>query len=420
MAEDVDFQTDGIIKRMAETVELVILGGGPAGLAAAVGALDAGVSYAVVESGVSALARDRGRPADLVSGVGGAGLYSDGKFSFAPSATELWNLEPIDALREAYEWTAALLRDHGLDAPPFQSKDLQGNWIGPVKAYPSLYMPLGARMEMIGSLERRIADHLVTGADGRLALARGDVVVDYAGGRYRGQAAVIASGRFGPLEISGIPMQFRRVEIGMRVEQDAARFALDAEPIAGLLDPKWIRRSTDGRYEWRTFCCCRRGEVVETRFGDLSTVSGRADGDETNRSNFGLNVRFLDADEAIVALAHAVQAARGAPMKVSGAELLDDSRSGPVARALGPDVASALAAGLIALGEDFDVELRDAVLHLPAVEGVGYYPSVDRTLRVSSAIWAAGDAVGLFRGLVPALVSGRLAATLASRSLGER
>ena len=406
--------------RMTEAVELVILGSGPAGLAAAVAALDAGVSYLVVERGRSALARDRGRPVDLVTGVGGAGLYSDGKFSFAPSATELWNLEPVNALRESYEWTAALLRDYGLDAPPFQSKDSEGNWIGPVKAYPSLYMPLGARMEMIASLERQIAEHLVTGADGHLAAGTEEVVVDYAAGRCRGRAAVIANGRFGPLEMSGIPTQFRRVEIGIRVEQDAARFALDAEPIAGLLDPKWIRHSADGRYEWRTFCCCRRGEVVETRFGDLSTVSGRADGDETNRSNFGLNVRLLDADEASEALEQVVQAARRAPIQVSAAEFLDDPSSGAVGRALGSQVASVLAVGLIALAEDLDVELRDAVLHLPAVEGVGYYPSVDGALRVSSAIWAAGDATGLFRGLVPALVSGRLAAMSASRSLEAR
>jgi uncharacterized FAD-dependent dehydrogenase len=400
-------------------VEMLVIGAGPAGLAAGIAALDRGRSVLVLEKGSSAVDRDHARPEDLVSGVGGAGLYSDGKFSFAPSATHLWTLEPRGGLREAYAWAAEHLREGGVE-PPELSEEQATNprQAGAIKAYPSQYMALGARERLIATLEQRLGERLLVGADARLSSEEGTVRVDWAGGSARAGAAVIASGRFGPLRDTGGPSSaFRRVEVGMRVEQDAARFVLDSDPVAGLLDPKWVRRSADGRVEWRTFCCCRRGEVIETRFDGLSTVSGRADGPPTDRSNVGLNVRFLDPGEASGALALVRDAAREQPIRIAASELLDDPASSAVAERFGHTIALVLATGLDAFAEDLHGDVSDAILYLPALEGVGYYPAVDGTLKVTPEIWAAGDATGVFRGLVPALVSGRLASCSAADSL---
>jgi hypothetical protein len=399
-------------------VEMIVIGAGPAGLAAGVAALDRGRSVLVLERGTSAARRDRNRPEDLVCGVGGAGLYSDGKFSFAPSATRLWTLEPPSALREAYGWAAERLREGGVEPPELpQQQTADPRQTGAIKAYPSQYMTLEARERLIGTLERRLGAELIIDADAWLSSEAGAVRADWDGGLARASTAVIASGRFGPLRDVGGPSTFRRVEVGMRVEQDAARFPLDAEPVAALLDPKWIRRSADGRVEWRTFCCCRHGEVIETRFAGLTTVSGRADGPSTDRSNFGLNVRFLDAGEASDALARAQLAAREQPLRIGAAELLEDPGASAVAQRLGRMIALDLAAGLEAFAEDLKADVSEAVLYLPALEGVGYYPAVDSTLKVAPGIWAAGDATGVFRGLVPALVSGRLASCSAADSL---
>jgi uncharacterized FAD-dependent dehydrogenase len=399
-------------------VEMLVIGAGPAGLAAGVAALDRGRSVLVLERGNSATERNRERPEDLVSGVGGAGLYSDGKFSFAPSATRLWTLEPSSTLREAYDWAAERLREGGIDPPELSSQPTTDTpQAGAIKAYPSQYMTLEAREQLIMALERRLGAHLITDADARLSSEAGTVRADWEGGFVRASTAVIASGRFGPLRDAVAPKTFRRVEVGMRVEQDAARFALDAERVAGLLDPKWIRRSPDGRVEWRTFCCCRHGEVIETRFDGLSSVSGRADGPHTDRSNVGLNVRFLDVGEASDALASVTRAAEKEPLRIAASELLENPGSSAVSRRLGRMIAADLAAGLEAFAEDLDADVSEATLHLPAIEGVGYYPAVDTTLKVASGIWAAGDATGVFRGLVPALVSGRLASCSAIDSL---
>jgi uncharacterized FAD-dependent dehydrogenase len=406
------------MKRMAE-VEVLIIGAGPAGLAAGAAALDRGRSVLVLEKGCSAAARDRVRPEDLVSGVGGAGLYSDGKFSFAPSATRLWTLMPAAPLAEAYAWAGQRLREGGLEPPAFPEQEPMGaQSSGPIKAYPSQYMPLDARERLIAALERHLGDRLVLGADARLETEARHLRAEWDGGQARARTVVIASGRFGPLRGPGwLSSTFRRVEVGMRVEQEAARFALDAGPVARLLDPKWIQRSTDERVEWRTFCCCRRGEVIETRFDGLSTVSGRADGPPTDRSNVGINVRFLDQGEATAALELVRQAAGEQPLRISASDLLDAPASSAVAERFGRMIAQDLASGLAAFAADFRADLSGAVLHLPALEGVGYYPAVDHTLKVAPGIWAAGDATGVFRGLVPALVSGRLASATAADSL---
>jgi len=396
-----------------EAVDLAILGAGPAGLAAGATAAEKGLSCVVLEAGKEASHREHGRAADLVTGVGGAGLYSDGKFSFAPSASALWGLKPHAVLRESYEWVVARLGEHGVDAPAFPNDDPRAqDQSGRLKAYPSRYMSFEDRMALIASLTRRLQNPPRVRAFASLTPDPDGITVDCPDGtRIRAQAAVVASGRFGSLRLAQIlDSRFRRVEIGMRVEQDAGQFALDASPFAQLLDPKWVCRSPDGRYEWRTFCCCRDGEVVETSFDGLTTVSGRADCPPTGRSNFGLNVRFSDADEGMRALGRALKAARRPSIRLPASKLLEAPDASEVARSLGTEVACSLAAGLVALEKDAGQSLQDASLALPAVEGVGYYPHVDDTLRVANAIWAAGDVAGVFRGLVPALVTGRMAA----------
>jgi uncharacterized FAD-dependent dehydrogenase len=394
-------------------VDVLVLGAGPAGLAAGCAAADAGAEVLVLEGGLAAEVRNRDRPADLAQGVGGAGLYSDGKFSFAPSATALWLLKPRDLLQDAYAWTTRLLGEFGVLAPPF----LEGpapETAGHVKAYPSQYMSPQDRAALVSRLAGRLGGRLRPNASATLIGAADGVMVALADGvPIEATAAVLAGGRFGPLLESAAPVRFRRVELGVRVETPADRFPLDGRP--DLLDPKWIRDASDGRVQWRTFCCCRRGEVVETDVAGLRTVSGRADGPPTEVSNVGFNVRLLESKRAEQALAQAIATAHAEPPSVAAVcELLAGAGDGEIARRLGTDTASTLADGLRLLQHDFGPLPTETKLHLPAIEGVAYYPRVDSSLRVGSRLWAAGDATGMFRGIVPALVSGRFAGAQAA------
>src|SRR5881628_3790584 len=97
--------------------DLLVVGGGPAGLAAAVACRARRQDFLLVETGARVGARDHDDHRLLGTGVGGSGLYSDGKFSFFPSATALWRLPDRLALRESWGWLARTLAEFGLATP---------------------------------------------------------------------------------------------------------------------------------------------------------------------------------------------------------------------------------------------------------------------------------------------------------------
>ena len=74
---------------MPDTLEsdVLVIGGGPAGLAAAAACRVHQRNYLIIEAGNRVGDRNHHDQRSLGSGVGGSGLYSDGKFSFFPSAS---------------------------------------------------------------------------------------------------------------------------------------------------------------------------------------------------------------------------------------------------------------------------------------------------------------------------------------------
>lgn len=395
----------------------VIVGLGPAGLAAAhaLRAIAPHLSLTCVEAGLGPAHRRRDDAAQLVSGVGGAGLFSDGKFSFYPSATALWTLEDKPLLRSSYAWTCRWLERYGLIAPTLNtSSDHQHH--APIedgfKPYPAHYMGLDERLALIQALfeplraqTRLQTRHInTTQRPGQSTLT---VHLQDEHGRIstlEADALILATGRFGPLQTQRaalkLPHTFRRVERGVRIEGDAQHpFFAHLEQLGESLDPKWISRDERRGLEWRTFCYCKRGESVLARWDSQEVYSGRADGPPTQRSNVGFNVRWLRPDDAPDPLktqapyTHALHAA-----------LRDHS------------LEPALEEGLLRLGRQLPALLdeRAGALQLigPTLEGVGAYPSLDHALLTHHAqIAVAGDCGGLFRGLTGALVSGYYAAT---------
>lgn len=77
-------------------------------------------------------------------------------------------------------------------------------------------------------------------------------------------------------------------------------------------------------------------------------------------------------------------------------------------RVYGPELREIMARGLSRLAVAFPA-IQDSGTRLigPTLEGVGWYPRVDGELRLLDApAWVAGDACGLFRGIVAAMISG--------------
>lgn len=407
------------LRLRASMYDIVVVGAGPAGLAAGISARCLGADVLIIEQGELLADRSQNDREGVVSGVGGAGLFSDGKFSFFPSATALWSVEPRHALMAGYRWLTEILASAGMIVPPFpcMRTGAPASGVGwHRKVYPSYYLPIDVRAGILDSLASEMAGSMYLNCrvaklerghqkSVKFLKSDGSVIAE-------AQCAILALGRLGSLtlyESLGIDeLVFRRVELGVRIEQPVDAFVLSGER---HLDPKLTSDQGDG-HSWRTFCCCRNGQVVFSSASGLSSVSGRADCPPTGRSNVGILIRFTQESSGLVAWRDAL---RAQPMSESAVEPLQRvvDRSGrpqvrsQVVQTLGLRTASYLVQGLSDLADFTGMPLVDAYVHAPAIEGVGLYPRIGLNLRIPGRpIYVAGDVTGVFRGLTAALLSG--------------
>lgn len=400
---------------------LTIVGAGPAGLMAAVSARV--LHPLVLEAGRDLANRDERLRSDLAGGVGGAGLYSDGKFSFRPSATNLWSLNPR-LLEEAEASVGRLLAEGGL-ALPATSLETQATRRNnhSEKQYPSVYMSFDHRLRMIRRMATSAGRVITQARVERIRASLDGWELAVSGETIRSQGVILASGRFGPLLLQDSELKRslkpRRLEVGLRIQQPTDQFFLRSHP---QLDPKLLWRDDLGKNEWRTFCCCRDGLIETTESEGLLTVSGRGDCPPTGSSNVGFNLRITDPEEVgrLWPDLRAKLRLGQEPTSVPLARFLAESPpTNPYTRFLGEEVVARLIAGVRMLVADFGTEqLRLAQVVGPAVEGVGQYPVHDSTLEAHGRLWVAGDISGDFRGLTAALVSGFLAGRAACEKLG--
>lgn len=389
-------------------VPLTVVGAGPSGLLAARTRPHA----LVLDAGPPLEARRHHIHSDLLQGVGGAGLFSDGKFSFFPAGSGLWSLPRRDVLKQAFHSVREVLEESGLEVPPWPELGVSEHGSG-FKPYPSRYLDLASRRELILRLSEPLGDRLWTdtrvvslersGQGLRLRLERkGEVLW------VETQALLGAGGRFFPLWLArqGVPMGFGRVEVGVRLEGKSDH-PLFAELVARgrSNDPKLIVRGPS--WELRTFCCCREGELVEGRAEGFVALSGRADVAPTGRSNVGVNLRFLSSEKA-----PSLSVLSREPVRLPLSRVWEERGAlQPILGEVADDMVKALE-----MLERYLPTLREPglVVHGPALEGVGAYPSLDGDLAVRGwPVRVVGDATGRFRGLVPAMISGVYAALLA-------
>jgi len=438
---------------------VAVVGAGPAGLAAAAALRERGVPVAIYDAGKPLSERDHAAADDLGLGVGGAGLFSDGKFSFYPSGTQLYRLANRRRLLRAYARSTDWLNAVGIP-----SESLPGDYRGHTrtpgsacKHYPSYYGSLAQRRELVDALSDGLHEDLHTHTHVRAVdLTGATPTIDVEHGdsghmvRHDVSGVVLASGRFGGLDIrerrvrSSLHLRPQRVEIGIRIESP--------NPV-GFLERS---RSADVKRIWsgagaqiRTFCTCRNGEIWHIPLAGLSALSGRSDGPPTAFSNFGLLARFsgtrlpmgLSMWEAARREALAQPTAifeplgdflhpRGGPNGGSSAtrrDLVagrpwfpkDAFHRGSIRQRAGDLLHSILREAVLELlRASPDLANPEAMCLFPAVEGVGFYPTAGESLRVArERVWCAGDVVGRFRGLVPGLVSGYYAGSAAADSL---
>ena len=436
---------------------VVIIGGGPSGLMCAYTLNKFDVDFLLIESGSKLESRDHNDPIDMTIGIGGAGLYSDGKFSFFPAGEKIWQYDSSQ-IHLSYNDLKTVMNSVMVGISDIPSKDdyneymknknlSKNKWF--LKKYQVEYLNLELRKKLINSITDdfdskilfntdvlNISKHLDVNLDVNLNVnlnTEGDNMykLDIINSTMNNTSSILASnvilcgGRFFPLftkKLTFIPHEFKRIELGFRVEGNSD---FELFNITTQTDPKFIM--SNGSNEFRTFCWCRKGETSNTKFpiyknntiiGSelekienkyfdkyyISTWSGRSDLIITNKSNFGFNIRF-DKEDSVKYLNKALETPS------FDLELNQDTiKNIPESYV---EIAKLLIDGL----KDF-VQQNNKLSHIdilncglrikgPTIEGVGYYPISDNSMKVSNEnIYVSGDCSGIYRGIVPSMISG--------------
>lgn len=398
----------------------IIIGGGVSGLTTAYKLRLMGRRVVVLERGKDIFFRNRSLPYDVANGVGGAGLYSDGKLSLYPSATKLWQLDD-KALRDAYSVFKGFIGDFSVDIgdfPEIQNKveDIEGIKI---KKYQSLQLSLEQRMGIIYRMAMTIgAESLLTEVECtriRKTDSRYEIDINQKGQKSTlvTESIVMAGGKhcfpFMRDMMSGVVIKntFKKTEIGLRIECNNVSFDYYSDE---QKDVKLISHSDSGR-EMRTFCCCRDGVVLQSEsYGFIGFNGSSGEQAATGKSNIGILVQ-TEGHDAI--------------------KLRDEIKKTGHLKGDTTSLTEFMQGNHILLGETVDEDIRlfvkealpslssaEGTVFFPAIEKMGCYPCLTDTLQIENEnIWVCGDATGLFRGLLPAFVSGFIVADCLARSL---
>jgi hypothetical protein len=401
----------------------VIIGGGVSGLTVAYKMKLMGKRVVVVEHGRDLFNRKRESPFDVANGIGGAGLYSDGKLSFYPSATELWKLEERD-LHDAYLYFKEFMGNFSIDVgdyPDIEEKPEKEERVW-FKRYESIQMSLEQRMGIVYRMAMVVgAEALLTETDvTKITKSDGRYEIETA---HNGQKSVIiaesiiiAGGKhcFDFLKdlMSNIIIKnsFYQTEVGIRIECDNESFDyfLDSQQ-----DVKLISKSDSGR-DVRTFCCCRDGVVLQSESYGLNGYNGSSgEQSATGKTNIGIVIQTKGKEAT--KLRNEIR--RIDHMNGDSTSLSDFMQSKHVllSKTVDDIIRSFINECLPKMSK------ADGVVYFPAIEKMGHYPVLSKQLQIENEnIWVCGDATGLFRGLLPAFISGLFVANSLSRSLRQQ
>ena len=448
--------------------DVVIVGAGPAGLFAAdCLAGCSNLSVCVLEKGRHVVDRDcpmkQGEacrhcdPCHVLSGVGGAGLFSDGKLNFIPrlGKTDLTQfMDRAEAESLIRDTETAFIR-HGMDGPAYPT-DMNKSRELRKQAKKQGADLLLIRQKHLGSdnLPRHIARMTETLEGSGVAFYAGEqaseviveqgrvrgVVTDK--GEYRAEKVILAPGRVGSdwvgrlAERHGIGLSQRGIEVGVRVEthKDILRDITDI-----IYDPTFFIQT--GKYDdqTRTFCTNPEGYVALESYQDFVCVNGHAYTDsKSENSNFAFLSKVVLTEpvsdnqaygEAIGRLATLIGG--GKPILQRFGDLKRGRRStwnrvgkgsisptlrevtcGDIAMALPHRILQNLMEGLERLNLIIPgVTNEETLLYAPEIKFFATQLKTDENLHTKiKGLYVAGDGPGVAGNIVSAAATGIIAA----------
>ena len=303
----------------AKDFDVIIVGGGPAGLFAAYYLSEhSDCKILLIDKGKGPLKRScpintrneciKCKPCNILSGIGGAGLFSDGKLNYIYKLgkTDLSQFMPVPQAQELIDETEEIFNKFGMDGPVYPTNMEEAKQIRKIAKRFGIDL-LIIKQKHLGS--DRLPDHIAGLADHIKAkgvvihtseevkelLVENNQITGVATNRknYFTKNVILAPGRVGAewagslAQKFGIGLSQRGIEVGVRVEvhNDIMQDLCDV-----IYDPTFFIQT--GKYDdqTRTFCTNKGGFVSLENYSDFVCVNGHAFQDKKSENT---NFAFL-------------------------------------------------------------------------------------------------------------------------------
>lgn len=300
------------------TFDVIIVGGGPAGLFGAYYlAENSNLDVLVIDKGKASLKRkcpikDKGcikcKPCNILCGIGGAGLFSDGKLNFIHKLgkTDLTQFMAESDAKALIDETEVIFNRFGMDGKVFPTDIDQARQIRKDARKCGIDL-LVIKQKHLGSdnLPNHIAGMAEYIKDKGVVFHHSEEVIDIVveqdrvvglttnRGQYNSENIIMAPGRVGAEWIgslarkNGIDVSQRGIEVGVRVE---VHNEIMQDICSVIYDPTFFIRTNRYDDQTRTFCTNFGGFVALENYQNFICVNGHA---YMDRKSDNTNFAFL-------------------------------------------------------------------------------------------------------------------------------